>query len=150
MTIESGPTKCSTRVSRNPLELAINLSALSQLRRRRNGRLSVNACRRGSCDRGIWTKPLVFAADAGSYGFCFGFSKFIRLQSGQKMGVIEVGWSVGSDWEAVEESFCTEVRVGLRLVAVSGDTATGGVEAPAVESGISGRLGRIKDWAPYS
>jgi len=66
------------------------------------------------------------------------------------MGVIEVGWSVGSDWEAVEESFFTEVRVGLRLVAVSGDTATGGVKAPAVESGMSGRLGRIKDWAPYS
>jgi hypothetical protein len=25
----------------------------------------MNACRRGSCDRGIWTKPLAFAADAG-------------------------------------------------------------------------------------
>jgi hypothetical protein len=36
------------------------------------------------------------------------------------MGVSEVGWSFGSDWEAVEESFFTEVRIGLRLVAVSG------------------------------
>ena len=61
-----------------------------------------------------------------------------------------MGWSVERDWEAVEESFFTEVRTGLRLVAVSGHTATGGVKAPAVESGISGRLGRIKDWAPYS
>ena len=110
----------------------------------------MNACRRGSCDREIWTKPLVFAADAGSYGFCFGFSKFICLQSGQKMGVIEVGWSVGRDWEAVEESFFTGVRAELGLVAVSGHTATVGVKAPAVEGGISGRLGRIKDWAPYS
>ena len=66
------------------------------------------------------------------------------------MGVIEVGWSVGRDWEAVEESFFTGVRAELGLVAVSGHTATVGVKAPAVESGISGRLGRIKDWAPYS
>ena len=29
------------------------------------------------------------------------------------MGVIEVGWSVGRDWEAVEESFFTEVRAGF-------------------------------------
>jgi hypothetical protein len=66
------------------------------------------------------------------------------------MGVIEVGWSVGRDWEAVEESFFTEVRAGLRLVAVSGHTATVGVKAPAVGSGMTRRLGRIKDWAPYS
>ena len=92
----------------------------------------------------------MFAADAGSYGFCLGFAKFIRQQSGQKMGVIEVGWSVGRDWEVVEESFFTAVRAGLRLMAVSGHTTTVGVKAPAVESGISGRLGRIKDWAPYS
>jgi hypothetical protein len=110
----------------------------------------MNACRRGSCDRGIWTKPLAFAADAGSYGFCLGFSKFIRLEGGQKIGVSEVGWCVGGEWEAVEESFLTEVAAGLRLVAGSGHTATVGVKAPAVESGISGRLGRIKDWAPYS
>jgi hypothetical protein len=110
----------------------------------------MNACRRGSCDRGIWTKPLAFAADAGSYGFCLGVSEFIRLQSGQKIGVSEVGWSVGRDWVAVEESFFTEGRAGLRLVAVSGHTAIVGVKAPAVESGISGRLGGIKDWAPYS
>jgi len=90
------------------------------------------------------------AADAGSYGFCLGFPKFIGLQGGQEISVSEVGWDIGRDWKGVEESFFTEVRAGLRLVAVSGRTATGGVEAPAVESGISGRLGRIKDWAPYS
>ena len=110
----------------------------------------MNACRRGSCDRGIWTKPLAFAEDAGSYGFCFGFWKFICLQGGQKISVSEMGWTVGRDWEGVGESFLREVRAGLRLVAVSGQTATGGVKAPAVESGISGRLGGIKDWAPYS
>ena len=111
----------------------------------------MNACRRGSCDRGIWTKPLAFAADAGSYGFCLGFSKFIRLQGGRKIAVSEVGWSVGREWEAVEESFFTGVRAELGLVAVSGHTATVGVKAPAVERhGIGGRLGRIKDWAPYS
>ena len=92
----------------------------------------------------------MFAADAGSYGFCLSFLKFIRLQGGQKIRVSEVGWSVGRDWEAVEESFFSEVRAGLRLVAVSGDTTTVGVKGPAVESGIGGRLGRIKDRAPYS
>jgi hypothetical protein len=37
-----------------------------------------------------------------NYGFCLGVSKSIRLQGGQKMGVSEVGWSFGSDWEAVD------------------------------------------------
>src|SRR5215469_2727686 len=65
----------------------------------------MNACRRGSCDRGIWTKPLAFAADAESYGFCLGFSKFIRLQGGPKVGVGEVNWSFGRAGSAREELF---------------------------------------------
>jgi hypothetical protein len=36
--------------------------------------------RQGTCDRGIWRKPLAFAADAGgAYGICFGVSKFVRV-----------------------------------------------------------------------
>jgi hypothetical protein len=43
----------------------------------------------------------------GELGVLLSVSKFTRLQGGQKIAVSEV---FGSEWEAVEESFFTEVR----------------------------------------
>ena len=54
---------------------------------RRRGALewTGNAFRRGTCDRGIWTKSLAFAADAEEliflYGFSMAVSPFDRLKS---------------------------------------------------------------------
>jgi hypothetical protein len=47
--------------------LAQNLSALSTSAPAPSTRVDPNVSRRGTCDRGIWTKPLAFAADAEGY-----------------------------------------------------------------------------------
>jgi hypothetical protein len=36
--------------------------------------------RRGTCDRGIWTKSLAFAADTEELIFIYGFSIFMGFQ----------------------------------------------------------------------
>jgi hypothetical protein len=104
--------------------------------------------RRGTCDRGIWTKPLAFAADAGSYAFCLSVSKFVRLAGAWSATVSKVGWSFGSEWNAVGRSFCGRVSAGLGWAVASRDTTAVGAEARAVESGMGRLLGRVKDWAP--
>jgi hypothetical protein len=47
--------------------LAINLSTLSTSAPAPSARVDPSVSRRGTCDRGIWTKPLAFAADAEGY-----------------------------------------------------------------------------------
>jgi hypothetical protein len=44
-----------------------NLSALSTSAPAPSTRVDPSVSRRGTCDRGIWTKPLAFAADAEGY-----------------------------------------------------------------------------------
>jgi hypothetical protein len=45
------------------------LSALSTSAPAPSVRVDPSASRRGTCDRGIWMKPLAFAADAGELIF---------------------------------------------------------------------------------
>jgi hypothetical protein len=78
-------------------QLTINLSALSTSAPAPSVRVDPSVSRRGTCDRGIWTKPLAVAADAGSYAFCLGVSKFVRGQGGLIAAVSKVGWSFHSD-----------------------------------------------------
>jgi len=56
-----------------------------QVRRRRAFWVERKVVRRGTCDRGIWTKSLAFAADAEElillYGFSMAVSPFDRLVS---------------------------------------------------------------------
>jgi len=129
--------------------MLINLSTLSTSAPAPSVRVGRIVSRRGTCDRGIWTKPLAFAADAGSYGFCLGVSKFVRLQGGWMGGVSKVGWSSQSAWEAIRWGFCTGVSAGLEWAVGSGDSTAVGAQARAVESGMGSRSGRVKDWAPY-
>jgi hypothetical protein len=63
----------------------------------------------------------------GSYAFCLGVSKFVRLQGGLMAGVSKVGWSLGSEWEALGWSFFTGGRAGLGWAATSRDTTAGWV-----------------------
>jgi hypothetical protein len=66
-------------------QLTINLSALSTSAPALNRRVGLSVSRRGTCDRGIWTKSLAFAADAEELIFLYGFSmpvsRFDRLGS---------------------------------------------------------------------
>ena len=129
--------------------LAKNLSTLSTSAPAPSVRVGRSISRRGTCDRGIWTKPLAFAADAGEDGFCLGVSKFVHLQGGWMGAVSKVGWSFHSAWEAIKSGFCRRVSAGLEWVVGSGDTTVVGAQARAVESGMGSRSGRVKDWAPY-
>ena len=49
------------------LKLLRNLSTLSTSAPAPSCRVDPSVSRRGTCDRGIWTKPLAFAADAEGY-----------------------------------------------------------------------------------
>ena len=48
-------------------QLVKNLRTLSTSAPAPSTRVNTNVSRRGTCDRGIWTKPLAFAADAEGY-----------------------------------------------------------------------------------
>jgi hypothetical protein len=50
-------------------QLAKNLSSLSTSAPAPSTRVDPSVSRRGTCDRGIWTKPLAFAADAEGYKY---------------------------------------------------------------------------------
>ena len=52
--------------------------------------------RRGTCDKGD-LEEAAGAADAGSYAFGWGVSKFVRLCNRRTAGVSMVGWSMGSE-----------------------------------------------------
>jgi len=101
-------------------------------------RVEPTVSRRGTCDRGIWTKPLSFAADAVGYGFCLGVSKIVRLRVGQNGGVGKEGWSFGRGGEVGRGVFGGEMSGGLDWIGVGGDTKGIGVEAPTVESRMDG------------
>src|SRR6202521_1672390 len=59
--------------SRSPSLLAINLGSLSTSAPARDSGVDPSASRRRTCDRGIWTKSLAFAPDAGrSYHLLMG------------------------------------------------------------------------------
>src|SRR5216683_574829 len=53
------------------------LRALSTSAPAPNFRVEPSFSRRGTCDRGIWMKPLAFAADAGELIFIYGFSMVV-------------------------------------------------------------------------
>src|SRR5439155_20654215 len=48
-------------------QFSLNLRTLSTSAPAPSTRVNTNVSRRGTCDRGIWTKPLAFAADAEGY-----------------------------------------------------------------------------------
>jgi hypothetical protein len=129
--------------------LSQSLSTLSTSAPAPSLRVDPTVARRRTCDRGIWTKPLVFAADAGSYAFCLSVSKFVRLQGRLIAAVSKADWSFESDGEGIRWSFCSRVSAGLGWVAVGEDTTAVGAEAGVVESGLGSLLGRVKNWAPY-
>src|SRR4029077_13344208 len=55
-------------------QLVKNLRALSTSAPAPSVRVDRKVSRRGTCDRGIWTKSLAFAADAEEFIFLYGFS----------------------------------------------------------------------------
>jgi hypothetical protein len=89
-----GPHGASDALGHNPkifrlalTQLSINLRALSTSAPAPSGRMGPSVFRRGTCDRGIWTKALVFAADAGELmGFALGFRSLFVCRMG--------GWAV--------------------------------------------------------
>ena len=89
------------------------------------------------------------AADAESYAFCLGVSRFVRVLGRFSVAIIKVGWSVGTGWEALGERFFTRASAGMGCAGMSRDSRAVGAEARAVENGMGSRLGRVKDWAPY-
>jgi hypothetical protein len=58
------------------------------------------------------------------------------------------GESVSRSDEAIRWGEFTKVSGGSRWISVSRDTTAVGAEARAVESGMVGRLGRVKVGAP--
>ena len=62
-------------------------------------RVDPRVSRRGTCDRGICTKPLA-RRTRGSYGFCMRDSRFVRGRVGLSGLVKDVGESVGGSEEA--------------------------------------------------
>jgi len=66
--------------------LVKNLRALSTSAPAPKMRVGLSVSRRGTCDRGIWTKPLAFAADAGELmGFALGFRCLFVGQGGWRV-----------------------------------------------------------------
>jgi hypothetical protein len=59
--------------------LVKNLSTLSTSAPAPSVRVDRKVFRRGTCDRGIWTKSLAFAADAEELIFLYGFSMAVSL-----------------------------------------------------------------------
>ena len=79
--------------------LLINLSPLSTSAPARDIGVDPSASRRGTCDRGIWTKPLA-RRTRGSYAFCMRDSRFVRRMGWLGRLVKDVDESVGR-WEEV-------------------------------------------------
>ena len=105
--------------------MALNVSALSTSAAAPNGRVELSVSRRGTCDRGIWTKPLAFPADAGeAYGICFGVSKFVRVQDGWMGRVSKRDWSLWGKWSAIGGRFLVRVEGRSGWGATIRDTTT--------------------------
>ena len=79
---------------------AQNLSTLSTSAPAPSVRVDPSASRRGTCDRGICTKPLA-RRTRGSYGFCMRDSRFVRRRVGLSGLVKHVGRSGGRCEEAI-------------------------------------------------
>ena len=73
-------------------------------------------------------------------------SRVVRGRVGLSGPVKDVGERVGRSDEAIRCGY--KVSGGVRWISLSRDTTAVGAEARAVESGMVGRLGRVKVRAP--
>jgi len=129
--------------------LVQNLSALSTSAPAPNRRVELSVSRRGTCDRGIWTKPVAFAADAGgAYGICFGVSKFVRVQDGWMGSVSKRDWSLWGKWSGMGGRFLVRVEGRSGWAARSRDTTSIRAKALAGESEMGSGSGRVKGGTP--
>ncbi len=120
---------------------AINLRPLSTSAPAVSFRGDPSVSRRGTCDRGICTKPLA-RRTRWSYGFRMRDSRFVRRRVGLRVGlrgvVKGVGESVGRSEEAIRCGQFRTVSGGWRWRTVSTDTTAVGAEARVVESDLVG------------
>jgi hypothetical protein len=105
--------------------------------------------RQGTCDRGIWRKPVAFAADAGgAYGICFGVSKFVRVHDERMGSVSKRDWSLWGKWSGIGGGFLVRVEGRSGWAATSRDTTSIRAKALAGESGMGSGSGRVKGGTP--
>ena len=148
--VNSGRPTGSYR-SRHPVRqsshVAQNLRSLSTSAPAWRLQVEVSVSRRGTCDREIWTKPLV-RRTRGSYGFCLGVSNFVLPLRGLTDAVNDLGWSLSSRWKPTGRRIFRVISAEFRRTGVSKDTTGERAKARVVGSGVDGRLRRIKGWAP--
>jgi len=143
---ESIPTATERLKATAPV-LDSALRSLSTSAPARRLEVEVSVSRRGTCDREIWTKPLV-RRTRGSYGFCLGVSNFALPLRGLSDAVNDLGRSLSNRWKAMGRRIFRVISAEFRRTGVSKDTTGERAKARVVGSGVDGRLRRIKGWAP--
>jgi len=104
---------------------------------------STSVSRRGICDRGIWRKPLA-RRTRGSYGFCLGDSKILRLWECESRVVSKDRLGLGQQQRVWGRGLETDVSGWCRAMRGDKDTKAIGVDDSVRESGIGGSLGGVK------
>src|SRR6202790_2642475 len=95
------PQSCELAIDPEPPSITVaHISSLSTSAPAPCSRVDPTVSRRGTCDRGICTKPLA-RRTRGSYGYCMGDSRFVRRRVGLGGLVKDVGESVSRSEEAI-------------------------------------------------